>query len=856
MPRLKYLFASALILVFVLMGVWVPATNLNTDSINRVISSTSEEKRLEVLLSTAEKIIHRHPEQAIVYAERALLLAKERQDANSEAQAHLLLSRAKSKSGQYAVALDHLDEAHTYFQSANDSIHLVESFRLYGNIFTQIGDFKKSTENIQHAIAIAVKINNQLSLADLTRELGNVYFYFGERAIALDFFQKSLDISLEIKYSDGVARAYNNMGRIYTELGRYTVALDYLMRSLESKDKDADRVSYGNTLLNIGTVYLRTKEYQRAINYFEEARMNFAAVNNVDGTANALFYLGDAYFAQQRHNQAIAMLNQAWEIASSNNLQRLMVSISRALSNVYESIGDYRKAHEYLARFLSLRDTVYSVQQSNLLVELETRYKLNEKQRQIELLSKERALEESEKTRNRILITLLALVALLFFLLSYFSYVRFRYKSKANEKLLEEIDHRKRVEAQLNEYQEQLENIVEERTRELKVAKDRAEEADKLKTSFLTNISHEIRTPLNAIVGFSYLLTDKESTDEAKAEYVKIIKSNGEVLMNLINDILDISIIEAGQLRTKIKPVVVDDVLDELKLFFQQEIDNYGNSNLKLVTDYDDRCNRLVVNTDGVRLRQVMSNLLWNALKFTPAGQITLGYRLSGAEELIFFVKDTGLGIEADKHKVIFERFSKFTTGSETSLYSGTGLGLAICNELVEALGGKIWLDSYPGKGSTFYFTIPYKPNGELGAEPKLVDDKTIDLSLLKGKTILVAEDVTSNYKLIEAFLSDTELTILWAKDGVQAINLFRENPSVNLVLMDVQMPLLDGINALKNIRKLNQNIPVIINTAFYHNDEREKCFEAGCTDYMSKPIRKEDLLVILTQSLKQEAKF
>ncbi len=849
MSMLRYYHRSILTFLLVFLNIWVLATNLNTDSINRIISSTSEEKRLEVLLTTSEKIIHRHPDQAIVYAERALALAQAQNDESSKAKAQLLLSHAKYIVGEYNVALNYLDAAEEYYHSVSDSTQLFECFQLYGNIFTQIGDFKKAIDNTQKAISIAAITKNQFTLADATRELGNIYFYFGEKAIALDFFQKSLNISLEHKYVQGVARAYNNMGRIYTELGKYSVALDYLKRSLAAKDRDTDRVSYANTLLNIGTVYLRTQEHQRAINYFEEARLNFASVNNTEGAANALYYLGTAYTETKRFNQAIAMLNQAWEMASQINSQRILVSISRGIANIYESIGDYQKAYEFTQQFLALRDSVFSQEQSKQLVELETRYQLNAKERQIELLSKERALEESEKTRIRIWIILLALVALLFILLSYFTYSRFRFKSKANEKLIQEISHRKRIEAQLNEYQDQLENIVEERTWELKVAKDRAEEADMLKTAFLTNMSHEIRTPMNAIVGFSYLLADKDSSDEAKAEYSKIIKSNGEVLMNLINDILDISIIEAGQLRTKMKPVVLNDLLDELKIFFTQELDKLQNDKLQLVTDYDERCSHLVVNTDGVRLRQIISNLLWNALKFTNEGEISVGYRFSGSEELIFFVKDTGVGIELDKHEVIFDRFSKFTAGSESSVYSGTGLGLAICRELVGVLGGKIWLDSIPGKGTTFYFTIPYKSTGE-GEVELLASDSTYDLKLLEGKTILIAEDVTSNYKLMEAFLAKAKVNILWAKDGVQAINIFRDNPSIDLILMDIQMPILDGINALKNIRNLSSTVPVIINTAFYHNDEMDKSFAAGCTDYISKPIRKEDLISKLIQYL------
>jgi signal transduction histidine kinase len=822
------------------------ASNLNPDSIKQLVESANEEQRLEVLLSSSEQILNKYPEQAAIYAQRALLLAKERGNEPSIAKANILLARAKYIIGHYNLALEHLDSAHNTYLNQSDSLNLTESYQLYGLIYTRVGDFKKALDNAQRAFDLARNIKSRKKLAELSREIGNIYFYFGERAIALDFFQKSLNLSQQYKDNDGIAKAYNNMGRIYAELGRYNIALEYLKKSLDSKVKEDDRVSYGNTLLNIGTVYLKKEDFTRALEFFEESRVNFSSVNNAEGTANSLYYLGITYYRLKRFNQALALQNEAWEIVTKTNTKRLMVNVSQAIADIYESIGDYQKAYQYIQTYLDLRDSVFSDEKSRLLIELETRYQLHTKQRQIELLSKERALEESERTRIRVLIALLSIVASLFITLTYFAYTRFRYKSKANEELIKEISYRKRIEAQLNEYQDQLENLVEERTWELKVAKDKAEESDMLKTAFLTNMSHEIRTPMNAIVGFSYLLTDKESTAEAKAEYIKIIKSNGEVLMNLINDILDISIIEAGQLKMKSKPFVLAELLDELKFFFNQEFEKQGKKDIELTCDYDSACPNLVINTDKIRLRQVVSNLLWNALKFTFEGKITFGFRLSGTEELIFYVKDTGIGIEPDKHELIFDRFSKFNVGSDSSLYSGTGLGLAICRELVGALGGGIWLDSIPGRGSTFYFTIPYEANGHSHMEPSLANFK-VNKDVFSGKTILIAEDVVSNYKLLEAFLANLNMNILWAKDGIQAIKLFRENPTINIILMDIQMPIMDGLNAVKNIRKLNTSVPIIVNTAFYMTDEMEQSIEAGSTDYMSKPIRKEDLLIKLT---------
>ena len=398
------------------------------------------------------------------------------------------------------------------------------------------------------------------------------------------------------------------------------------------------------------------------------------------------------------------------------------------------------------------------------------------------------------------------------------------------------------VEVQLNEYHEQLENLVEERTWELKLAKEKAEESDKLKTAFLANMSHEIRTPMNAILGFSYLLTDSDSSEDAKKEYVKIINSNGEMLMNLINDILDISLIESGQFKIKSRPIEIKSLLNELKCFFDQEKEKFRKNHIKIVADFDKHFDEVVIKTDNVRLRQIISNLLSNAIKFTEEGKVEFGCRLSDEKELIFFVRDTGVGIDPKNHQAIFDRFSKFSLTDDSKLFSGTGLGLAICSELVERLGGKIWLDSFPGKGSTFYFTLPFIVDDATDTKP---NDKIayVDKDKLIGKTILIAEDVVSNYQLVNAFLAQSQVNVLWAQNGVEAVDIFTKNRNIDIILMDVQMPIMDGIMALKKIREIDTKVPVIINSAFYIDDEMEKSLAFGCTEYMSKPIRKEDLL-------------
>jgi signal transduction histidine kinase len=834
-------------LIFLCSNAFPLSKNIPTDSVKQLLESSTKEQKLEILLSSAEKLVVKQPQEAIIYAQKALTLAIEQGNNSSIAHAQFLLAKAQYSLGQYNLAIQNLDTAFEYFKSIKDSMGIAESHQLFGQIYTRIGDFKKAIDNTQEAFSISSFIKAKDKLVELTRELGNIYFYFGEKTIALDFYQKSLNQSITNKDREGIAKAYNNMGRIYSELGKHDMALDLLKKALAAKIREDDKISYANTLLNIGTVYLKKADYPKALSFFDEARADFSSVHNSEGMTNSLYYLGVTYFRMGRFNQALALQEEAWKLASETNTKRIMVDISHATADIYEKIGDYKRAYSHFKTYYSLRDSVFSEEKSKLLIELETKYQVHVKQRQIELLSKDKELKDSKKNKSRVWIALLSVVAIFFISLTYFAYNKYRYKSKANLKLLDEIGHRKLVERQLNEFQDQLETLVDERTRELKIAKEKAEDADKLKTAFLTNMSHEIRTPMNAIVGFSYLLTDSESNEETKSEYIKIIKSNGEVLMNLINDILDISLIESGQLKIKNKPFDLEDLLLELKFFFDQEKEKIHKNDISIFTDIDTDFGGLIVNSDKIRIRQILSNLLWNAVKFTNNGSISFGYRLSGTEEIIFFVKDTGIGIEPDKHTLIFERFSKFNTSNESTLYSGTGLGLAICNELVTALNGKIWLDSLPGKGSTFYFTIPFTTNGHKDIEPKFKIYE-IDKSKLLNKTILVAEDVASNFKLVEAFLSNLNMNILWAKDGIEAITLFRENPTTSIVLMDIQMPLMDGLTALKQIRRINPKIPVIVNTAFYLTEEMEKSFAAGCTDYITKPIRKEDLLLKLSQ--------
>ena len=357
---------------------------------------------------------------------------------------------------------------------------------------------------------------------------------------------------------------------------------------------------------------------------------------------------------------------------------------------------------------------------------------------------------------------------------------------------------------------------------ELTTAKELAEESNRLKSAFLANMSHEIRTPLNAIVGFSGILASTEEEEE-KQEYVSIIENNNTLLLQLISDILDLSKIEAGTLELNYSNIELNELMRELERGFLLRVKTDA---VKL--EFVEPAGPCMAYTEKNRLSQLMINLVTNAIKFTEKGSIRFGYEMR-ENELYFYVADTGCGIPKDKQQNIFGRFVKLN-----SFAQGTGLGLSICKTLMDHMGGRIGVESEEGKGSTFWFTLPYKPavKEDKKQMPKDIQPVSIERNKL---TILVAEDNASNYKLFESILRyDYHLIHAW--DGMEAVEMFREhNPQI--VLMDINMPVMDGYEATREIRKYSAKIPIIAVTAFAYASDEQKVMESGFDGYMPKPI-------------------
>ncbi|MBN2613043.1 MAG: response regulator [Bacteroidales bacterium] len=408
---------------------------------------------------------------------------------------------------------------------------------------------------------------------------------------------------------------------------------------------------------------------------------------------------------------------------------------------------------------------------------------------------------------------------------------------------------------ELEKHRNELELLVQERTSDLEKAKEKAEESDRLKSAFLANMSHEIRTPLNAIVGFVNLLSEDQIVEDEKREFYQIIQSNGFTLLNLINDIIDFSKIEAGQMDITLSEIRLDKLFNEIYHIYIEELRRLSQNSkqqveIKLNTDLLDAVP--VLATDYVRLKQIFCNLIHNAIKFTRNGSIEFGIKkLSEDGKVTFYVKDTGIGIDKKNFEIIFERFRKIEDDTMT-LYRGTGLGLSITKYLVERLGGEIWLDSEVGKGTEFFFSLPLTV-AEKSSSQKVTRITTTGLPIPNWSKsgLLVVEDEGSNFLVIDSMLKKTNIEIFWAKNGEEAIEIFKKNINkINLVLMDIKLPKMDGFEAAKEIKKVKDTVPIIAQTAYALPREEHLIRQENFDDYLSKPIVRDKLIRLMSQYL------
>ena len=376
-----------------------------------------------------------------------------------------------------------------------------------------------------------------------------------------------------------------------------------------------------------------------------------------------------------------------------------------------------------------------------------------------------------------------------------------------------------------------------------------AEASNRLKSNFLANISHEIRTPLNSVVGFSNLLLSNNLPNEVKEEYIEHINHNSERLLQIIGDIIDLSRLESSQIEITYEEASLSSIVNEIIEEARQVIKRNEKSIILNVKNYFEDIGDLIF-TDRIWLKRVLNHLMDNAVKFTLEGSVEFSYLLEN-QNIVFKIRDTGIGINKENLGHIFEEFRQEFDGHHRP-FEGLGIGLTLAKEVIERMGGKIFVESEKGVGSEFSFSIPYRPAGSTKAKVAILNNehliKNIDWS---SKKCLLVDDNKDVLIYLNRILTDTGVAIITARSGFEALAIIKANPDIDVVLLDMQMPEMNGIEATKEIRKIRKNLPIIAQTAFIFEDDKDIILEAGCDACLIKPIRRDHLLTVMSSFVK-----
>ena len=410
--------------------------------------------------------------------------------------------------------------------------------------------------------------------------------------------------------------------------------------------------------------------------------------------------------------------------------------------------------------------------------------------------------------------------------------------------IIEKNEEIKQTQSELFEHKENLEKIVKQRTLALEKEKEKAERSDKLKTAFLSNMSHEIRTPMNVILGLTQIMKEKNMSEQQRKYYLDIITQKGNLLLNIINDIIDIAKIESNELKINKEASSLNDILEDVHLTYINILAK-ENKDVKVILNIAPELQNKTIITDPLRLKQVLFNLVENAKKFTKKGHIKISAEIKN-NRLLISVEDTGIGIPKDKFDIIFNRFRQ-VEDINTKSHEGTGLGLTISKKIIELLQGKIYLTSELNKGTTFYVELPLQVVENQQQNKKTTEENNIAVNWT-NKKILIAEDEEFNFLILKDILEDTGIEIVHAKNGVETIQLI--DNSFDVMMLDIQMPQKSGYEICPEIKEKYPDLPVIAQTAYVMNEEKQELLRLGCDDIITKPIDFDLLIATLKKYL------
>lgn len=714
------------------------------------------------------------------------------------------------------TAMNYALEALTLSKGLHYNKGKIGAYTQIGELEKINGNYTKSIESFEYAIEIYESYGDHKGTASCNIQIGDVFLVQKDYESARIYYQYGLDLGEKIKSMTIQALANDGFGKISEAQDKLYLAQQYFVISRDFIQNSNDNSTKGIILQNAAKVEIKLKNLDEALPLLQTALKSYEKINNKELQAEICFEIGNVYQLLEKQEDAIVFYKTGLGLAQETGMEDLIKSGYQTIAETYETNGQFEEAYEYLKYFSAIKDT-------KEISELESQLELEMKNKEIELIKKEKELEkelhDKELKDERFYSTIGLIVIIIIFGLAIFLFISLKQRDKINAKLIK--------------------------------AKDEANQSKQEKEDFFAYTSHEIRTPLNAVVGMTKLLGETD-LNESQQKYLKTIAGSAQNILFLVNDVLDISKIEKGGIEfEKIEfslQEIIDQIIQSLSFKkFEKKVDIVANIHPNVPQ---------VVIGDPVRFNQILLNLADNALKFTKEGSVTITLRVIDRYEekirLFFSVDDTGIGIQPEKLETIFNSYQQEHI-STTRQYGGTGLGLSICKLLIEKLGGQIKVKSKPGVGTSFYFDIWINESNTLTLD-ELHNKREIETDKLQNLYILVVDDNQLNreifYDLVEDPANNVHIDL--AQHGQEAVDLLLIN-DYDLILMDIQMPVLDGYEATRTIRnhpELSENkkaIPIIAMTAHVLEGVAEKCIEAGMDDSISKPVN----LSVLHQKIK-----